>query len=153
MKRVFSLTLLILALSATAHAADPKIENLRAIAEGGRVSVRFSLANALANGDQTFYYTLSYEQLDRQSGEEIFSGFVAYARANYQYNRALQMRVLLQYNDFNKQLDVEPLVAYQLNPFTIFYVGATYGAEDMTTHGLVKTDRQYFMKFQYLIRK
>lgn len=97
--------------------------------------------------------SVSYEQLDRQSGEEIFSGFVAYTRANYQVSRELQMRVLLQYNDFNKNLDVEPLVAYQLNPFTIFYVGATYGAADMTTHGLVGTDRQYFMKFQYLIRK
>jgi hypothetical protein len=97
--------------------------------------------------------SISYEQLDRQSGEEIFSGYVAYARANYQYNRELQMRVLLQYNDFNKNLDVEPLLAYQLNPFTIFYVGATYGAADMTPHGLVGTDRQYFMKFQYLIRK
>jgi hypothetical protein len=97
--------------------------------------------------------SISYEQLHRQSGEEIFSGYVAYARANYQYNRELQMRVLLQYNEFDKNLDVEPLLAYQLNPFTIFYVGATYGAADMTTHGLVGTDRQYFMKFQYLIRK
>ena len=97
--------------------------------------------------------SITYEKLDRQNGEEIFSGYVAYARANYQYNRELQMRVLLQYNDFNKNLDVEPLLAYQLNPFTIFYVGATYGAADMTTHGLVGTDRQYFMKFQYLIRK
>ena len=97
--------------------------------------------------------SVSYEQLERRNGEEIFSGYVAYTRANYQVNRELQMRVLLQYNDFSKNLDVEPLLAYQLNPFTIFYVGATYGAADMTPHGLVGTDRQYFMKFQYLIRK
>ena len=97
--------------------------------------------------------SISYEQLDHLNGEEIFSGFVAYTRANYQVNRELQARVLLQYNDFSKQLDVEPLVAYQLNPFTIFYVGATYGAADMTPHGMIGTDRQYFMKFQYLIRK
>ena len=97
--------------------------------------------------------SVSYEQLDRLNGEEIFSGYVAYVRANYQISRELQTRVLVQYNGFNKNLDVEPLVAYQLNPFTIFYVGATYGAEDMTTHGMVRTDRQYFMKFQYLIRR
>ena len=45
MKRVLFLSLFILALSASARAADPKIENLRAIADHGRVSVRFTLAN------------------------------------------------------------------------------------------------------------
>ena len=69
--------------------------------------------------------SINFERLDRTTGEEIFAGFVGYVRANYQVNRELRARVLLQYNDFSDQLDIEPLIAYQLNPFTIFYVGAS----------------------------
>lgn len=96
--------------------------------------------------------TISYEKLHRRSGEQVFAGYVAHTRVNYQYNRELNVRVLLQYNDFDKRLDVEPLIAYQLNPLSIFYVGAGYGGREMGDHGLVRTDQQYFMKFQYLLR-
>jgi hypothetical protein len=96
--------------------------------------------------------TLSYERLNRTSGEEIFAGFVAHTRVNYQYNRELNLRVQLQYNDFDERLNVEPLIAYQLNPLSIFYVGSSYGGRKMTDHGLVRTDQQSFMKFQYLLR-
>lgn len=51
MRRVLSLLLGLSLLSSSAGAAEPKIENLEAIAENGRVSVRFSLVNGLANGE------------------------------------------------------------------------------------------------------
>jgi hypothetical protein len=152
--------------SVSLNSSPSKMLRFGASAGSGRRIARSLTVPEFANGSNVHLWaaftpmpqlviepSISYEQLDHLDGGEIFSGYVAYARANYQVNRELQMRVLLQYNDFNRNLDVEPLLAYQLNPFSIFYVGATYGAEDMTTHGLVRTDRQYFMKFQYLIRK
>ena len=50
MTRALSLAGLLL-LAGAAFAADPRIENLSAIAAGGKVSVRFSLANAFKNGE------------------------------------------------------------------------------------------------------
>jgi hypothetical protein len=96
--------------------------------------------------------SLTYESLDLPSGERLFSGYVARSRFNFQYSRELQIRTIVQYNDFAERLDVEPLVVYQLNPFTIFYVGSTYGSRQFDGHGMVSTDRQYFLKFQYLFR-
>ena len=55
----------------------------------------------------------------------------------------------------------EPLLTYRLNPWTVFYVGATSGYADYgrrddldlpTEAGLVQTSRQFFLKFQYLLR-
>jgi hypothetical protein len=46
-----SIALAVLFLTASAHAADPAIQNLSATAQNGKVSVRFQLANAFRNGE------------------------------------------------------------------------------------------------------
>jgi hypothetical protein len=97
--------------------------------------------------------SLSYERLRRQDGEELFSGYIARTRFNLQYNRELNLRVVLQYNEFGERLDVEPLLVYQLNPFSIFYVGSTFGSSKFDELGMVGTDRQYFARLQYLFRR
>lgn len=97
--------------------------------------------------------SLSYEELKLPSGEEVFSGYIARTRFNVQYNRELNLRVVLQYNDFQNRFDLEPLLVYQLNPFSIFYVGSTHGARQFDEHGFAGTDRQYFAKVQYLFRR
>lgn len=97
--------------------------------------------------------SLTYAELDRADGERLYAGYIARTRINLQYNRELQLRAVLQYNDFDGRLDVEPLLVYQLNPFTMFYVGSTYGSRDFDGVGFRSTDRQYFAKFQYLFRR
>jgi hypothetical protein len=97
--------------------------------------------------------SLSYQELNRLNGEEIFSGYIARSRFSYQFNRELNLRLVLQYNDFQNRLDVEPLLMYQLNPFSIFYVGSTHASHRFDDFGLVGTERQYFAKFQYLFRR
>lgn len=96
--------------------------------------------------------SLTYSKLHRRTGEEVYAGYIARSRFNFQYNRELQLRVVAQYNDFAERLDLEPLLAYQLNPFSIFYVGSTYGSRHFDGHGMVGSDRQYFAKLQYLFR-
>jgi len=96
--------------------------------------------------------SLTYADLDRRSGEEIYAGYIARTRFNFQYNRELQFRLVAQYNDFAERLDLEPLLAYQLNPFSIFYVGSTHGSREFDGYGMVGTQRQYFAKLQYLFR-
>jgi hypothetical protein len=97
--------------------------------------------------------SVSYQELSRLNGEELFSGYIARTRFSYQYNRELNLRVVLQYNDFSERLDIEPLLMYQINPFSIFYVGSTYGATQFDEQGFVGMDRQYFAKLQYLLRR
>ncbi|CAN5215754.1 DUF5916 domain-containing protein [soil metagenome] len=96
--------------------------------------------------------SVSYQQLNLDSGEEIFSGYIARTRFSFQFNRELNLRTIFQYNDFQNRLDIEPLLVYQLNPFSIFYIGSTYGSVNFDEYGFSGTDRQYFAKFQYLIR-
>jgi hypothetical protein len=97
--------------------------------------------------------SLSYEQLHRLTGEEVFRGYIARSRFSYQHNRELNFRLVAQYNDFRDRLDLQPLLMYQLNPFSIFYIGSTSGATQFDPQGFVETDRQYFAKFQYLLRR
>ncbi|MCG3153463.1 MAG: hypothetical protein DKINENOH_00051 [bacterium] len=86
-------------------------------------------------------------------GPEIFNGYIARTRLNYQFTRELFLRLVAQYNDFDQVLNIEPLLSYKLNPFTIFYLGTTHAFEELGAHrDFTQTQRQFFMKFQYLLR-
>ncbi len=95
-----------------------------------------------------------FSQLKRQdTGEELFSGYIYRSRINYQFTRELLLRLIIQYNEFSQRLDLEPLLSYELNPFTIFYIGSTYDYRDVDeSDNLTLASRQFFMKFQYLFR-
>jgi hypothetical protein len=97
--------------------------------------------------------SLDYQQLSLLTGEEVFRGYIARARTSFQFNRELNLRMVMQYSEFQERLSIEPLVSYQVNPFTIFYVGSVYGSSQFDEQGFVGTDRQYFAKFQYLFRR
>ena len=93
--------------------------------------------------------------LKDRDGNKLSSGYVFRARSDYQFTKELFIRIVVQYNDFNQRLDIEPLMTYKLNPFSVFFIGSTHGSfDDANIRGLdfVQADRQYFMKFQYLFR-
>jgi hypothetical protein len=66
----------------------------------------------------------------------------------------------VQYDDFDKDLSVEQLLTFRLNPLTVFYVGATsnyryYESEPgsrLTESEWEATSRQFFFKMQYLFQ-
>jgi hypothetical protein len=65
------------------------------------------------------------------------------------------LRLVLQYDDFDHRWDVDPLLTFRLNPFSIFYVGSTLDYSEFT--GLAPDQdqwrlsaRTYFLKLQYL---
>ena len=90
----------------------------------------------------------------------IFSGYILRSRATYQFSRQWFLRVIVQYNDFSERLDIEPLLTWKLNPFTVFYIGASsrYQYYDSESYSAVDasewemSSRQFFAKFQYLFR-
>lgn len=96
----------------------------------------------------------AYSELHHPDGREIFNGYILRTRFNYQFTRELFLRLITQYNDFSRGFNIEPLLSYKLNAFTIFYIGSTHQYLDLdpNRNDLTQTARQFFMKFQYLVR-
>ena len=126
------------------------------VPEEGRLSVlefwtRMQASDRLNVG--LSYNSQKMTTMDRKT--DYFSGYTATLRASYQHNKSLGFKVLTQYNDFSKDFQIQPLLTYQPSPFTIFYIGSTSNqnvnglAFDNIQNGML-TDRQYFMKIQYL---
>jgi hypothetical protein len=91
------------------------------------------------------------------SGERLFVGYVTRARLTLQVTRELSTRLVVQYDDFEPTWELDPLITYRVNPFSIFYVGSTRDYQDLTlqndgSEGWRLTDRVYFMKLQYLLQ-
>ncbi len=90
---------------------------------------------------------------DEETDEEIFKGYIIRARTNFQFTRRLFLRLVTQYNDFSERFEVDPLITYRINPFTAFYVGSTHDFDTFgDPHGVRQSERQFFFKFQYLVR-
>lgn len=87
-------------------------------------------------------------------GEEVFDGYIFRARTSFNLTRRLFGRVVLQYDEFDEAFDVEPLVTYRINPYTLFYVGSTTTFErfDEPHDEFAETQRQFFAKVQYLFQ-
>jgi hypothetical protein len=96
----------------------------------------------------------SYSQLRWPDGGEFdFAGYILRTRVNYQFTRELFLRLVVQYNEFEDGLDIDPLLTYKLNPFTVAYVGSTHDWREVDgSSDLTQTARQFFLKFQYLFR-
>ena len=74
-----------------------------------------------------------------------------------QVTRELSARIIVQYNGFYDTWEGDPLLQYQINPFSIFYVGSTRDYAKLAVDPASQQDwrlthRQYFLKLQYLFR-
>ncbi len=63
----------------------------------------------------------------------------------------------MQFDDFDQRWELDPLVTYRLNPFSIFYVGSTrdyarFAALADGPESWQLGERTYFLKLQYLFR-
>ena len=85
-------------------------------------------------------------------------------RFNYQFSQYLSLRLVGQYfyqedfinDEIEEALDFQPLISYQPNPFTIFYLGSAIdfgeGLNGYESFDLFQNNRQIFLKFQYLFQ-
>jgi hypothetical protein len=97
--------------------------------------------------------SVRWARMDDRDGTELFSGYIARTRVNYLAGRAVVVRLVTEWNDFNRRLSVEPLLLYRLNPFSVVYIGSTHGyAEFDDPYAMERTRRQFFLKLQYLFR-
>ncbi len=101
---------------------------------------------------------LSYDRARLKSvsgGNLLYDGYIARMVTAYQFTAALLIRLIGQYDSFDRAIDVYPLVNYRLSAFTVFYIGSTYNLmdyDDQRRYNFRQTERQYFMKVQYLLQ-
>ena len=100
--------------------------------------------------------SLNYSRSRLQSvktDELFFDGYVARAVGIYQFTQQFFFRLISEYNQFGKTFQIYPLISYKLNPFTIFYAGSTHNLHTFDDpYGVQQTERQFFVKLQYLWR-
>ena len=94
---------------------------------------------------------------DLETDEHLFSQSVFRSTLSLQMSREFSLRLITQYNDRYDTWDVDPLLTYRINSLTVFYIGSTHRYSDLTIiddgrDGWTLTDRQYFLKLQYLFR-
>lgn len=98
--------------------------------------------------------SIVHSRMTGVAGDELYSGYILRTRTDLQFTRELFLRMIVQYNDFNQSLSIEPLVTYRASPFTMVYLGSTRGYTDLDDeHRWTRTSTQYFTKVQYLLRK
>ena len=98
-----------------------------------------------------------YAMLDLPDGANLYEGYIVRVRNNLQFTRELFLRLVVQYDDFDRAWSLEPLVTYRINPFSLFFVGSTHAVAEIgnPSNGgpdYTQTERQFFLKFQYLFR-
>lgn len=96
--------------------------------------------------------SLRYSRLkNKEDGSLYFSGFIERSTINYQFNPNFSFRLIGEFNDFDKVFFLQPLLKWNPNPFTIFYIGGTNGysrIEEGNRYGIENS--QLYVKFQYL---
>ena len=97
--------------------------------------------------------SLRYSEFRLNGAETLdFKGYIARVNINYQFNQDLSFRLVGEYNDFDDSFFVQPLLKWNPNPFTIFYIGGTngYSRIEAMTDNFHINDAQLYFKFQYL---
>lgn len=98
-----------------------------------------------------------------ETGNRLYEGYTLFSRWNFQISKGLSFRLVGQYDDFDKCYDIDPLLTYRINPFSIFYIGSTFDYCEFNTFDDEEQEiingsstrlasRQFFMKLQYLFQ-
>ncbi|MGQ0720639.1 MAG: DUF5916 domain-containing protein [Candidatus Eiseniibacteriota bacterium] len=102
-----------------------------------------------------------YARMDsRERDENLFAGWILRNRISINFTREWFVRVVVQYDEFDDRLDVEPLLTYRINPFTVFFAGSVnrYRYYDQGDYDMLSgsewrsSSRQFFAKLQYLLQ-
>ncbi len=91
--------------------------------------------------NDTFYKT--------KGGELEYKVNILTQRIGYQITRHLSLRLITDYNDYDKEIYNSVLLSYQLNPGTVFYVGFDDN-QMQDDRGIYRIEgRYFFVKFSY----
>ncbi len=99
------------------------------------------------SNQSNFSVGINYEE-----AQEYYDGFIINARYTHSFTSKLSLRGKVQYSDFSNTWFIEPLLTYQPNAFSALYFGVNdlLNTEDSMFSNLTESERQLFIKFQYL---
>ena len=124
---------------------------------GKEKSLFFNLAYRLGN-NINLSSSINYSRLENlDSNKAIYDGYISRLSFRYQFNNDLSIRLVSEYNNFNDTFLFQPLLKWNPNPSTIFYIGGIQNSinnleldtEDFNPFRI--NNSQFFLKFQYLI--
>ncbi len=100
--------------------------------------------------------SLRYARLrNLETNDNYFEGYIGRLNLRYQFNNFLSVRLISEYNDFTERFFIQPLVQWNPNPSTVFYIGGNQNSiEDFNSefNSPFRIDQnQIYLKFQYLI--
>jgi len=101
---------------------------------------------------QNLVATIRLEDLkfyEFRGGPEVYRVTILSQRVNFQVNRALFFRAIVDYNSYYKKVYLSGLIGYELNPGTCFYLGMEEHRERPNAGPYELTGRYYFLKFSY----
>ena len=111
----------------------------------------FQLSNKLKLSPSIRYARLK----NIQTQTNYFEGAITRFSARYQFNNFFSIRLISEYNTFSERFFIQPLIQWNPNPSTVFYIGGNQNSLNEFNNDLYSLFRvdqtQYFLKFQYLI--
>jgi hypothetical protein len=96
---------------------------------------------------------IRYSELRNKIDKTLYyKGYITRINFNYQFNRDFSFRLIIEYDDFDKTFFSQPLIKWNPNPFTLFYVGGNIGySREEFNKRFSSESAQLYLKFQYLI--
>ena len=94
-----------------------------------------------------------YSELrSKQDNSLYYKGYITRLNLNYQFNNNLSFRLVGELDNFDDRFFIQPLLKWNPNPFTIFYIGGNTGYSHFDNNDTFDiASSQYYLKFQYLI--
>lgn len=109
------------------------------------------LNNKLRISPSVRYARLRYMNNDNY----FYNGSISRFSIRYQFNNFFNVRIVSEYNTFSERFFIQPLIQWNPNPSTVFYIGGNQNSlndfnDDLSS--IFRVDQtQIFLKFQYLI--
>ena len=138
---------------------NAKMNMSAGVTHGGRI-IRYLDVPEIGT-ENSFYIRYGYD-ITRQTGlnfnfsyedvSDYYYGYIFKSSVNHAFTSKLSLRTKLQYSGFSKNWFVEPMITYQPSAYSALYVGINdlLETEDGVFSNLRETERQLFIKFQYL---
>ena len=109
------------------------------------------LSNKLRISPSIRYARLRYINSDNY----YYNGSISRFSIRYQFNNFFNVRIVSEYNTFSERFFIQPLIQWNPNPSTVFYIGGNQNSlNDFNDnmYSIFRVDQtQIFLKFQYLI--
>ena len=100
--------------------------------------------------------SIRYAKLKKLNEDTYYyNGAISRFSVRYQFNNFFNIRLISEYNSFTERFFIQPLIQWNPNPSTVFYIGGNQNSLNDFNDELYSFFRidqtQFFLKFQYLI--